>query len=369
MSVSFRDLEKQYGGFTRPFLSVSVDGAPDKSPDVFIRNVEITLTCGYEASACTFELSGRGSAFEGAELKLDPAVRKYLKLGAKLELSTGYRDAEHCAGVFTGFVTAAALKLEGARIFHVIEAMDCKALMMNGLRSGIWEGLKKDSEAAAAVLKDYGSAAAESEIGETGERGAPIARYARSDYDFLVELARRNRLLFFVDRGRVRIVPDDALKTVSVVLTPGSHLYRLERAASLVGRAKSVTVLGFDQADPEKPVTATAVKAAAVGGGERTAAEDCALVGEAARRTLFDDSVRTAEQARARAEAEWGRAAAEFVTGSFETVGAPALLPGALVTLESFDASVNGDYLITEAVHKLDVGSYRTVCRFRRSKD
>ncbi len=369
MSVNFEELGKRYDGFRHPFLTVSIDGAEDTSPDVFIRGVELTLTCGYEAGACTFELTGKGNGFLDNKLTLDPAVQKYLKLGAKLEVATGYTDGEHCQSVFTGCVTAVTLTMEGARVFHVIEAMDCKALMMNNLCSEIKEGLKKDSEAVVNVLKAYGSAAPEPEVGETVERSGPIGRYAQSDYDFLVELARRNNFLFFVDRGKVRFIPYSAVKEVGVVLTPGSHLFRLERTVSLTGQVKTVTVRGAGQPDPETPVAATAAGADPVGGGGKTAAEVCSLVGDTAAVTLIDGSVGTEAEAKAGAEAAWQRAGVGFVAGSFETVGVPELLPGTLVTLADFDGGVNGDYLITEAVHKLDVGNYRTVCQFRRSRD
>lgn len=369
MSATFSDLEKKHDGFKRPFLAVSVDASPDTSPDVLIRNAEITLSCGYEASCCTFELMGKGDSFQKKELKLDPAVEKYLKLGTALELSAGYNDADGCESVFSGFVTAVTLKLEGSRISHLIEAMDCKALMMNNLRSEVKEGLKKDSEAVAGVLKTYGSATSTHKLDETAERTTPIEQYNQSDYAFLVELARRNNYLFYVDRGKVNFIGYGSAKEVGVVLTPGSHLFHLERTATMSRQVKSVMVRGYDQTDPEKPIEATATKADAVGAGSKTAGEACKLVGEESQLILIDGSVRTEAQAKSRAEAEWQRASLDFVTAALETAGTPALRPGELIKLEEFSAGMDGEYLITEVVHKVDIGSYHTVCKLRRSRD
>ena len=369
MSVTFADLEKKYDGFRRPFLTVKVDGAADDSINVFINKVELTLTSGAEAGCCTFEISAKDNALEEAGVSLDADVKKYLDLGAELEISMGYNDAEGCQSVFTGVVSAVTFRLDGGKPYHTVEVMDCKVLLMNNRRSEVKEGLTRDSEAVAQVLKNYGALASDRTVDETPARTAPICQWGQSDYEFLTELARRSDALFFVDRGKVKFLLPASIDEVSVVLTPGSHLVRLERTATLAGQHKSVTVLTHDPADPATPIQATAAAADAVGGGSKDPATACGKVDAQAVALFHDGGVRTEEEARALAKARLQQSALGFVTGSFETVGAPALLPGTLVELEGFGDPVNGKYLITEAVHKLEIDSYHTICKFARSQD
>ncbi len=367
MSVTFRNLEQKYNGFTHPLVYIKVDGAKDTAESVYIQNVEITLTSGYECSCCTFDVIGSESKFEKDALQLDSTVKKYLKLGAKIEVYVGYDTDKSCTLVFTGYVTTVQFQLEGTKIFHTIEAMDCKVFLMNNLRSEVKTGLKKYSEAVTNVLKDY-SVASSKTVDTTDELNVPIEQYNQSDYDFIVDLARRVNYLFFVDCGKVKFIKYASAKEVGVVLTPGSHLFRFQRMLTVSRQVKTVTVRNNNPKDPTKPIVGKAVKVDAVGTGAKSSSDLCKLVGAKSEITLIDNAVTTAQQAKTRAEAELARVSMQFSTGSFETVGVPEWKPGQFVKVEGMDATLNGNYFLTEVVHQIDIGKYHCICKFESNK-
>lgn len=368
MSKTFRDLEKKYNGFVHPLVYVLVDGTKDTAESVYIKNVEVILTSGYESSCCTFDVIGSETCFEKDKLKLDPAVKKYTKLGTKIEFYAGYDEEDSCSLIFTGYVTTVQFQMEEMTVFHTIEAMDCKVFLMNNLRSEVKTGLKKYSEAVANVLKDYSKVASKKKIDTTKELNVPIEQYNQSDYDFIVDLAKRLNFLFFVDCGEVKFIDYASAKEVAVVLTPGSHLFRFQRTLTVSRQVKTVTVRSNNPKDPTKPIEGKAVKVDAVGSGKKSSSDLCNLVGAQAEIVLIDSTALTAAQAKARAEAELGRVSMQFSTGSFETVGVPELKPGKFVTVEGVDENVNADYFLTEVIHQIDVGEYRCICKFESNK-
>lgn len=91
-SYKYGDLKKIYHDFEHPVAVLKVgnkDFADNKNAWI-LNDIEVELTCGFEASIATFCIynvfSKYTSTFEFDDLK------KYIQLGQKTEISLGYLD-------------------------------------------------------------------------------------------------------------------------------------------------------------------------------------------------------------------------------------------------------------------------------------
>lgn len=361
------EAEKKYNGFERPVAYFKVNGNELSGKSLIYKDVRVTLTAGMEASDCTAEIVGAYSRFESGGLTMDAAMED-LVLGAKLEAFLGYGDAKDAESVFVGYISALETEIRGERISLLVTAMDCKMFMMSSYRSLRKKDIKKYSDAAADVLKNYSSMHDGVVTEASGEVKSPIEQHNQSDYEFVVSLAKKLNYLFYVSAGKVYFVSYKKFTDSVLTVAPGKNLRRLRREITLSHQVKSVTVRSHNPEDADNPFEAKAVQADTVGGGSKSGAASSKLISDTMAKVVVDNTVQSAAEAKVRAEALMNETAMEFLTGEIELPGLPPVIPGHMVTIKKINASFNRDYFITRVTHHMDTGGFETVIQFAGSK-
>ena len=127
--VNFEKLKKEYDNFTNPVVLVEVEGNPlNKSKaKLYVGNVEIENTSGFEASIASFVIYGcynrQTCAFEFKSIK------KFVAIGSQVSISVGYGSV--VKEVFCGFISQVNFFFQedenpGVRV----TCMDVKGIMM-----------------------------------------------------------------------------------------------------------------------------------------------------------------------------------------------------------------------------------------------
>ncbi len=365
--MTLKEYEQKCNGFDRPVARFKVNGSDVDGASLIYRNVTVTLTSGFEASDCTFEAVGQYSRFEAGELKLDAALSSFV-LGGKLEAFLGYGEASSAESAFVGYISAIELNMEGESTSMTVTAMDAKQFMMNSFRSERKKDIKKYSDAVSDVLKNYSSVYDGTVVEATQEIAAPIEQHNQSDYDFVVSIAKKLNYLFYVVAGKVYFVSYKKFTDSVLTVEPGGNLYYLRREVTLNKQVKSVTVRSNDQLDPQTPFEGKATSVTAVGGGSKAGGESTKLINDTMEKIVVDNSIKSAAEAKERAQALLNELSMDFVRGEMEIAGIPKIIPGRFITVAKVNKDMNMDYFITHVVHHLDKDGFTTTIGFGGNK-
>lgn len=370
--TSLPDLAKNYNGFLRPTLYIKVDNKDVSQDTIKYLELEITSTSSYESSLCSFKAYGADSRYDytKGEVAISETLTKTFELGKRIDVFLGYSDKAHCKQVFSGFITSINLEYTGeSYVRYLVEAMDAKFLLMDNLRSETKTDVKKYSDAVNAVLKGYSAYLGNITITETSELGSPIEQYNQSDYDFIVNIAKKLNYMFYLYNRDVFFVPYANDKTPQLKIAPGKYLTRFTREIVLNNQIQSVIVRSNDETSPEQQIEATASSVSVeVGSGEKSGGDVSNIINDKNQRTVIDPSVKSVDEAQARAQAELDKASLKFVTGEFEIIGTPDVEPGKFVSFTDMNSLVNGNYFITEVKHLFNNSGYTTICKFTNNK-
>lgn len=352
-------LKKKYRGFTIPEFKIKVNEKVITDVDeIFIDEVKVELTAGFEASACSFHIA-QGITFQNK--KVENIIDEHIKLGNEVEVSLGYADKVEL--VFKGIVFSMELEYSQEENFSFqIECMDVKGLMMNNFRSQLKKDMKKFSEAVHAVLKKYTKWIDKQTVDATKEVSLPIEQQGQSDYEFIVSLAKKIHYAFYIVRGEVFFQPIGKNTLSMLTLTLGEFVYRFNREISLSGQISSVTVKSNDEKDPNEPIEATATTYNVVGNGKKGAKDLTKIISEDMKKTIIDPSVASQEQAEERAKAELTKQSMKFATGELESIGIPEIIPGRMMTIKGFGNGFDNDYYVLKATHEVNKNGYITKC-------
>ena len=374
MSKTIDEYEEQYKDFSRPRMYVKVEDKRVEDEELAYTFLTVEMSMGNEASYCKFTVISRDTSCVDDKLNITDVLKNKFKLGNKVDIYLGYSDDKYVELVFSGYVTSINFEYTGEEgVSYTIEAMDLKIFMMNNFRSEIKTNMTKYSAVVTSILsRCYNSLYTSRKVDETKEITSPIEQYNQSDYDFVVELARKVDYRFFVCKGVVNFIDYTKLKESIITISPNAYLYSLEREISISKQIKSVTVRTNDESDPTTPLESTVDSIEkAVGSGNKRGIDVIASKNTEMQRniaemkkTIIDNSVKSAKEAQERAQAELNRSAMDFVSGECELIGIPALEPGKFVTIKDIDKSIDGDYLITEIKHIFDDEGYKTIWKF-----
>ena len=365
-------LAKQYGGFLKPFHYITIDGKKLEDKTLVIEDISVILTSGYESSICSLNVLGKNSKYSEDELKVNPGLAQNFKLGSKIEVFMGYgseKTAEDTTKmVFSGVITSIEFAYSYDDVRYMVEAMDVKAFMMNNRRSELKKDITKYSDAVTNVLKDYSALYEAMTVDQTEELTVPIEQYNQSDYDFVVGIARKINYLFFVVQGKVYFIKYTTNKDSTVTITPGRYLRYFRREKALNNQVKSVTVRSNDELNPDEPFEGKATSVDVIGNGSQGGSDVSSFIDENKDRLIIDNTIKSAAEAKARAEAELLKISMQFATGEFEVIGIPEIEPGKFVTVQKINEEFDNDYFITEVKHVMNEDGYKTICKFEVNK-
>ena len=371
----FSNLKQTYESFREPKVTVYIDNQEMNEEQLLtVKDVELELTSGYEASIATVTLAGvYDDTTRSFEIK---KTQKYLYLGSTIVVYMGY--ATSLREVFRGFI---------AKVHFIVPAgdgdekpsveltcMDVKGLMMANRHSRKLKALYF-SDAVREILDAYpifsqsgpgGGMFMEMNIGSTpdkppGAAGGPqqttdrrVEMVEESDYDFMVKAAKRYNFDFFIVGKVLYFIEAKKNKTPLIVLKPGTGVMNIDVGYDMTGLVKEVVVRNIDMAQGKYI-------------GEKKQSKNTISLGNKAKPLVDKQSMVYIDPTTDSKEEAGYRASYLLETTSYrlgsinaETIGIPEIVPGRFITLEDFGMPVDNDFYLTNVKHSFRGGQYTT---------
>jgi uncharacterized protein len=191
----------------------------------------------------------------------------------------------------------------------------------------------------------------------------------QSAISFLTERARQHCYSVFIgmenDKQFIYFGPSENLPVGPYTFEWGKTLLEFRPVLRMVGQAYQATVKWRDrQGGHNRKATARA------GEGGLTLNKDLHpflhAMGE--KRTISDNVVRTTEQAKQVARTTVLSSLKSLVEATGTTIGLPDLRAGSVIQVKGTDYRLDGRWFVTQTVHTIDDGGYRTTFRARREQ-
>ena len=221
--------------------------------------------------------------------------------------------------------------------------------MVRRTRSFAAQGL---ADIARSIAADHGL---QPDISVSGPTWASLAQVAQSDLAFLLDLARREDAMVWVDDGKLVVKPARDVPAVS--LSWAGTLRSFDVCADLAGQRTALLASGWNVA--EKSAARHEADKAALGNelGNDLAGGDILQQAFGARKDQVAHLVPANDaEARTLAEAGYRHLARNFVIGEGECETDPLVRVGARLTLAGLGPLFDGDYRIRARTHLFDAG-------------
>ena len=131
-AFTYDQLREEYDSFHIPTVKIVVKGkniGEDKN-GLVVSDIEVEITCGFEASIATFWIY---NCFMNGSFQFDK-IKKYVAIGSDVVISIGYASAVR--EVFRGFISKVSFAYRREDVPGVeVTAMDVKGIMMSGTYS------------------------------------------------------------------------------------------------------------------------------------------------------------------------------------------------------------------------------------------
>ncbi len=378
-SYEFDDLKKTYDGLDDPFVVVKIDdknvGSSDKGFP--ISDLYVDLTSGYEASIAEFSIY---TAYDKdtASFEVSSTLQKYTKLGAKVEVSTGYANSGKT--IFTGAIMRVSYRHGMDEIPCIrVTAMDVKGIMMastysrqlkatsySGAVQEILETSVYTSMQSSGVIESIrvtdtpdktgsglGSMMGDDTAGSMGsgfssenkDTDRTIEMVAESDYEFIVKAAKRYNYEFFTECGTVYFRKAKADTGTRIVITPLMGMYSFDVSYDITGLVNKVTVRATDAAK------AQVIEASCKNQNNLPSKAKTLIKGN--EKFYVDASVTSKEEAENRAKSLMETVSYRFASLECEIQGLPEYLPGYFVELSGLGDGIDNKFYINRAVHRM----------------
>lgn len=307
---------------------------------------------------------GKAGAFRHSDLR-------ELDVFKAVEIKMGYASGKRVEPIFVGEIITLApsfpssglptLQITGTDLLGRLRRAKPEA----GTKKS-WED-KTDGEIAEQIAQRYHLPLAEGSRKDGPNR--PITNQRdQDDLKFLLGLAKRNdyEAVIVLEGGKPALYfgsPRDrrgAASTTERVLTWGQSLISFTPRLTVGRQVSQVTVRGWDPRKKEAiEYTAKVADLKAPGGG-KTGAELLEQKAGAKTERIVDGVVQNLADAKALAIQLLADTANQFLTGSGETIGDPAIRPETIVDLRGLGQRYNGPYKVIKADHVFGANGYTT---------
>jgi hypothetical protein len=368
-------LSKKYKTFDYPMVRVEINGKlfANKHADIFISDLRVDLSCGFEASMasfCLYNVYDLDRAGEPPKPRfIFDQIENEVVLGAPVRIWFGY--AGEYGHVFTGFVASVDFCFDGANQYFIeVTAMDAKGVMM------------ASSYAAQLIAKSYGEAVSEIlrrvsynnmheakiidkiKVTSTPDKkqqsegskdsAETIEMVSESDYEFIVKAAKKFNFEFFIDRGDVLFRKARSEMKPLIELKSGFGLKTFRLGYSLTGMVEKMEVRSLD------PGVGKVIKAKGKYEGKLSTKSKAKSLVKKSSRVYIDPTIFTQQQADARLESLMQQMSYRLGTLECECLGMPELVPGRFANIAVGSPGDNYFY-ITNVVHEVTQnGQYTT---------
>lgn len=365
-SYKYEDLKKIYHDFEHPVAVLKVgdkDFADNKNAWI-LNDIEVELTCGFEASIAVFCIYNVFSKYTST-FEFD-GLKKYIQLGQKAELSLGYLDQTRT--VFIGVITRVEFIYENEEQPYVrVTAMDVKGIMM---ACGFSKQLKAEnySDAVKEIftrtaynkMQQYGMLSLE--IDDTPDKQASEKDAAKtievlneSDYEFVVRAAKRYNFEFFAHCDTVYFRKAKKNKEILMELGPGTGLLGFDIGYDITGLVEEVEVRGMDTGKAKAIQAKEKIKNKISTGSHAKALLKGSI------KVHTDPSVTSKAEAQNRAEFLAEQIAYRFGSMDCKSIGLPELAPGRYIRIAALGTAVENLFYLQTVRHVLCQGEgFRT---------
>lgn len=348
--LSFDSVKNKYEDFAFPNAKIKINGKELREDNLFLREFKAELTCELPASCCTFTLSG---LYDDAAREFDQQViDSKLQIGNLSEVFAGYGDSLH--SVFYGYIYAVDYEWDGRNSPLVrAQCMDAKGLMMLGC-SYRQRREKSYGECIKKIAQEYSSMISASDVLHTEKLDRDIEMNAESDYDFLCKAAKKLGCEFYISGKKLVFKAMMQDTSVLFLLDGSAYLKRYHIHYDSSGLAKKITVRATDD-EEGKAMAATASNSSRYGAGSAYKK----TMGQS-EKVFIDGTVRTAGEAKKRAEAMLERLSWRFGTLRCTVTGIPELMPGHFLEASIIAKDVHKKFYMTKVTHRFSQGRYET---------
>lgn len=353
-STTYSVLEKKYNNFKAPSCEIKVGSTKLLSgKDLFISELEVELTSGFEASGCRFEICAVYNP-EKSDFSSDVSC---LAIGEKLEIEVGYVKRE---SVFNGYISDIKYSFSGSSISITVLGMDAKGALMKSRRMEFFT----EKTANAIVNKILGESPVSNYISgkvvdSCSEDEVPLRSHQMTDYELIVEQAQKNGFEFFILQGKAYFRKRKKVKSSIMTLEPGEALISANVTYSGQKLVNEFEIRSIDQEKGEM-ISGSASISGSFGKSKSK------LLGKS-KQIFYEPGVKDANEAKARATARAEEAAESFGELTANMVGIPEIVPGRFIKVKKLADAVNGSYYINYVRHIIDEGGFYTEIRASRN--
>lgn len=359
------DLKEKYGGFSSPAFSVKINGS--NIPQKFCKGaIDVELSADYEASSCSISIYNAFLVSKNDEMDIDSDIKKFLKLGSKIEVILGYKESEG-ESVFIGYIDTISIDYDkDFGSVYIIECLDGKGIMMNSLSSETKVSIKKYSEAVEKTVKKYSSIidVSSKNIDKSDNTVTTlIEQHNESDYGFVVRIARRLGYCFYIDKGELIFKPFSKLsKETFFEFNVNYYIMSFKMDISLRNQVSSVTVRSNNEKDPNKVFEAKVSSIKSIADNSSVKMNNVSIISKDVSRNIIDYTVNSEEEAKKVAEARYQELSLSRYQGKIKTIGVPVITAGKFVDIKGFSDDFDGKYFVKKVIHHIKDGKYTTEC-------
>lgn len=291
------------------------------------------------------------------DFKLINAADMLLAEGKRLEIFVGYTGSTK--KLIEGEITALGAELdESGGLSIQVEGFDALHRATRGTQFREFRPDQTDGQIVAEIARELKLNA---KVGLTVTRQAHRIQNHVSNFAFINELADSNGFSFWVEKNTLFF--QARREGSQVIVSRGKNLLSFSTRLTTAGHVQAVEVRGWDVSRKE-PVSARAlINQAPEYNAKLSLTGLLQIKGQSSKsseRVIFTDgSVKSAAEAKARADAEITKQRRNLLTADGSSIGNVDIQPGSTVLLNNM-GRFSGSYVVNSARHAISESGYRT---------
>lgn len=359
-TMDFESLQTKYDGFQTPTAVIKINdrNVTDEKLPFQVSDIEVDLTCGYEASIASFNIYNVYSTVKG-QFETEE-IQKYIYLGSKVEIYLGYGTTARL--VFVGVIAKVAYQMLEHEVPCIqVTSMDAKSIMMAGNYSRQLKATQF-TEAAKEILMRAPYARLQSKgiikniqvsqpVLQASVGGASADRtiemVAESDYEFLVKLAKKNNYEFFCECGDVIFRKAKSVQTPLFTLTPSRGIYSFEVEYDITGLVETIYARSTD------PSKAKLIESKGKFSNKISLGNKAKPLIKGSERVYIDPTISSKEEAQDRVDRLMEDMSFRYGTLTCDMVGIPEMKPGYFLDMQCMGEGPSNVFYMVGVHHSL----------------
>lgn len=370
-TYTYADLKTKYDSFQHPVIVLMINGkdfARNKNGFI-VSDIEVELTCGYEASIATFTLYNVFDK-DTSTFRINDA-KPYILLGSSVEIALGYE--KQARSIFCGFISRVNFVYEAGDMPGIrITAMDVKGVMMANNYSrqltatSYGEAVKEILQKNAYMRMSNQQIIKSLIISDTPDKPlAPptpprasdrtIEMVAESDYEFVVKAAKKYNYEFFTECGNVYFRKAKSNNEVVMEMGPAEGLRSFDVEYDITGLVETIQARSTDVGK------ARLIQAKQKFNNKISIGNKAKAYIKKTEKVYLDATVTSQQEADYRVQSLMEEMSYRFGSLECDCIGMPELLPGKFLRIKGLGYPPENEFYLVRTVHKIsDDRGYET---------